>query len=304
MSITSSNTQKREKKKEDSSTYDKSRKKKEESSLFEKDKSKKKSEASRQKSTKNPSKNSTKTEKQAERKCSTNKPTSRDSKETPVERSPSLIKDYEIHEILGKFPDSRRKRNHYLIAGEGVYSIVYRVTKKDTPQKPYACKRYKINEQTKTWVDRYLTRELDIALRVRHPKIIRAYEAFYFKDEAFLIQEFAPLGTVRTYLRNLSENDYLDESVIRDWFSDMLSAVAYLHGKEIAHRDIKTDNFLFSQQLTPLLSDFSFACYTPSPMVQFDCWAWTQCGTPFYLAPEVHTLKLGDVSCFSEFPRN
>jgi serine/threonine protein kinase len=93
--------------------------------------------------------------------------------------------------------------------------------------------------------------------------------------------------------KKLAPNIYLAEKKVRNWCSDLFAAVAYLHGKEIAHRDIKTDNFILSEENRPLLCDFSFALLSDKPDTRFECMADTVCGTTSYLAPEVHSLKRG-----------
>lgn len=57
--------------------------------------------------------------------------------------------------------------------------------------------------------------------------------------------------------------------------------MAYLHAKNIAHRDIKLDNIIYDPQ-TELVKiiDFGFATVSKDPLKVF-------CGTPSYMAPEI-----------------
>ncbi|KAI2811040.1 protein serine threonine kinase [Blomia tropicalis] len=149
--------------------------------------------------------------------------------------------------------------------------------------------------KTIKWVDRCLKREMKLSLTVRHRAIVEAYTAVKVGNEAFLVLQYAPKGSVRDYLRHkLDPNEFLSERKVRSWSSDLFSGVAYLHGHDIAHRDIKTDNFLLTQQMKPLLADFSFACMSDKPDSRFECMVDTVCGTTLYMAPEVHALKSGN----------
>ncbi|EJD04706.1 kinase-like protein [Fomitiporia mediterranea MF3/22] len=62
----------------------------------------------------------------------------------------------------------------------------------------------------------------------------------------------------------------------------MFDAVAFLHSKNIMHRDIKLQNFLIKDRL--LLSDFGFAAYSEKKLGQ------KKCGSPNFAAPELFRL--------------
>lgn len=69
----------------------------------------------------------------------------------------------------------------------------------------------------------------------------------------------------------------------------MLSAFEHLHSKKIAYRDLKPENLVFDQAGYIKLVDFGLAKILQTGK------AWTLCGTPDYLAPEIilNEVRLG-----------
>lgn len=80
-----------------------------------------------------------------------------------------------------------------------------------------------------------------------------------------------------------------DEGVGQDiahfYFSQLISAVGYMHAMGIAHRDIKPENVLLSAQGDLKLSDFGLAALFKKDGNLRLC--NTVCGSPPYIAPEI-----------------
>jgi len=73
------------------------------------------------------------------------------------------------------------------------------------------------------------------------------------------------------------------------WTHQMLSAIAFLHQKQVCHRDVKPDNFLVAQPSSGppslKLADMGLAVQCPPGSLLSD-----KCGTPAFMAPEQHLI--------------
>jgi calcium-dependent protein kinase len=73
-------------------------------------------------------------------------------------------------------------------------------------------------------------------------------------------------------------------SDVRNAMNAILTALSYLHSKNIMHRDLKPENLLLLKQddLTSLkIGDFGLAVMQDKPPYLFP-----KCGTPGFVAPE------------------
>ena len=79
------------------------------------------------------------------------------------------------------------------------------------------------------------------------------------------------------YLR-AQKNKKATEENVKVILKDMLKALAYLHSKNIVHRDLKLENILISKDMRIKLIDFGFS--TMDNQIHYDF-----CGTPHYISP-------------------
>jgi serine/threonine protein kinase len=64
-------------------------------------------------------------------------------------------------------------------------------------------------------------------------------------------------------------------------FKQIVKALAFVHNKEMAHRDLKADNIIYDHKTGKVkLIDFGFACSAKEKLKVF-------CGTPSYMSPEI-----------------
>lgn len=88
-----------------------------------------------------------------------------------------------------------------------------------------------------------------------------------------------------TLRRQLEKYTYIEESKARKWFCQLASALAYLHKRRIAHRDLKTENVLIDGSDNIKLCDFGFSTLCSSNDRELP--SSTFCGSLGYCAPEI-----------------
>ena len=128
--------------------------------------------------------------------------------------------------------------------GQGGFGEVYLVKQKMN-NKYYVIKF--LNQDFRKIKDiNFLYKEIDILIRLNHPKIIKLYSYFISKEGRLsLIMEYLPGGTLRQYIKQ-HINKRLDENESKNILNQILEIISYCHKMNIIHHDLKPDNILFS----------------------------------------------------------
>lgn len=100
-----------------------------------------------------------------------------------------------------------------------------------------------------------------------------------------LVMDYMPKGSLGSLIKDAPKS--LSNKALYKIMSHVSSAVAYMHSKQILHRDIKCDNVLLEErngQLQAKLADFGFA-------ISSDAIQQSVCGSPLWMAPEIFNGK-------------
>lgn len=170
------------------------------------------------------------------------------------------------------------------VLGSGVSGIVRKVKHRKTGVQ-YAVKCLDLGLIVDERGQQALREEVGIMCQLDHPNIVRLEEVYENESEIYLIQELCEGGDLFDKLEDQSDFHYSESKCAR-LIKQMLSAVRYLHSKNVIHRDLKLENFLFSSTKVDSelkMIDFGLSKHFAHPgELQNDC-----VGTPYSVAPEI-----------------
>lgn len=123
------------------------------------------------------------------------------------------------------------------------------------------------------------SREIKTVATLRHPNIVRIFDAGSCAEGQFFVMELVEGGTLVENQQRLSQHD------IARFMQLMAEAVAEAHANGVLHLDIKPQNILYDAQLDqPFLVDFGLA-----RLATLDRQSDRIAGTLAYMAPEQFT---------------
>ncbi len=101
-----------------------------------------------------------------------------------------------------------------------------------------------------------LKREISLLRDLQHPNIVQYLGASSSAETLNIFLEYVPGGSVQTMLNSYGA---LREPLIRNFVRQIVTGLAYLHGREIIHRDIKGANILVDNKGGIKISDFGIS---------------------------------------------
>ena len=173
--------------------------------------------------------------------------------------------------------------------GKGAYAKVKLATNKITKEK-FAIKIYEKEKLNSNSKKSCVYKEIQILKKLNHKNIAKLIEVITTEKQILIVQELIEGISLREYYNNEIRNQkgisIHKETIFRKIFSQIFSAMDYLHKHNMAHRDIKLENILLKENYEIKIIDFGFGMYNPENKLQKFF-----CGTPNYMPPEIAEKK-------------
>ncbi|MBV97356.1 RAC-beta serine/threonine-protein kinase, partial [Eschrichtius robustus] len=122
--------------------------------------------------------------------------------------------------------------------------------------------------------------ESRVLQNTRHPFLTALKYAFQTHDRLCFVMEYANGGEL---FFHLSRERVFTEERARFYGAEIVSALEYLHSRDVVYRDIKLENLMLDKDGHIKITDFGLCKEGISDGATMK----TFCGTPEYLAPEV-----------------
>ncbi|ESQ51132.1 hypothetical protein EUTSA_v10022608mg [Eutrema salsugineum] len=179
---------------------------------------------------------------------------------------------------------SKWKKGKFI--GSGTFGRVYQGFNSEKG-KICAIKEVKVISDDKNSKEclKQLNQEINVLSQLCHPNIVQYYGSELSEETLSVYLEYVSGGSIH---KLLTEYGPFTEPVIQNYTRQILAGLAYLHGRNTVHRDIKGANILVDPDGEIKLADFGMAKHVTaySTMLSFT-------GSPYWMAPEVVMHKNG-----------
>lgn len=155
---------------------------------------------------------------------------------------------------------------------------IYKCKRASTGKK-YACKIIDLSIKNDTKLLQNFKNELRIHAQMTHPGVIKLIDVMMDDDYIYLILDFFEPKTLEQIVH---EKEGIDEIEASQYFRQIMEAIAYMHERGVAHRDITLKNILVDDKGNIKLSDFGLCKH-----IQETSFLTTTCGTFVYVPPEI-----------------
>lgn len=128
-------------------------------------------------------------------------------------------------------------------------------------------------------------KEYKLAFALNHPNLLHAYHFGMCENRPYLVMPYCP-GSAQNLIGKV------DEPTLWRFIHDVGSGLAYLHGKNILHHDIKPDNVLIDKKGNFLITDFGISTKLRSTLRRNSALQQNvdpKAGSLAYMGPELFT---------------
>lgn len=192
-------------------------------------------------------------------------------------RKSRKISDIELDLLSVELPEYERSFKYIKTVGRGSFGVanLYRRLNDDIQ---VVLKQINLMDLTKSEREMAMN-EVDVFSKLHHPNIISYYGSFIRGEVLFIEMEYADEGNLAQVVSETEE--FLPERYVLNVFEQLTSAISYMHGENILHRDLKTANVFLKRGIVKI-GDFGI-----SKIMNTKVHAQTILGTPYYFSPEM-----------------
>jgi len=187
-------------------------------------------------------------------------------------------------------PSKRKFRNTFELArkklGEGACSSVCQGTDIITR----ATRAVKVMGRKHPHLDHF-RQEVAIMKMMDHPNIIKLHECFEDDHSSYLVMELCEGGTL---LDRVMDAGSFTEAQAAMVMLQIVRPIHYMHQKQVCHRDVNPENFLFTSKGPIENSSLKLVDFGGSCSVEPDRLLTLQVGSVAFMAPEVISGKYSE----------
>ncbi|XP_034236642.1 LIM domain kinase 1 [Thrips palmi] len=139
------------------------------------------------------------------------------------------------------------------LLGKGFFGQVYKVTHRETNEVMVLKELYRVDEEAQ----KNFVKEVAVLRSLHHSNVLRFIGVLYKDKRLHLVTEYVPGGTLKDLVHDLSEPLPWEQRI--NFAKDIASGMAYLHQRNIIHRDLNSNNCLVREDKTVIVADFGLA---------------------------------------------
>ncbi|EGT38797.1 hypothetical protein CAEBREN_02744 [Caenorhabditis brenneri] len=168
--------------------------------------------------------------------------------------------------------------------GEGAYGQVILVEKRENPNKKIALKKIVPKDERTLEMINSEVLVLQALKKVgRHQNVIKMFGMKTDNIKYCISMEYVDGGEL---FRKISAEMSLAK--VKFYFRQLVDGLSFLHENGVVHRDIKPENLLLTKSDILKIADFGFATFYRKENGEEEMFT-LQCGTNFFMAPELFT---------------